>query len=430
MCLLESVLARTWTSADGSETFEGDLKSYDTENGTVSVVQAAGKEISFSRNKLSAADIAYAKKFGIGATFAADPVPITNSKIWMTATIGSSDAGALEYQFTETSGHPGATSSEWQVSPKYIDHDLTPGQSYSYTVTMRDKNGVIGNPSETKSIRLQKNPPVYLGGAFNMEEMGKANAEDWKKVRDFGPKLHIHPVGWRGKWAPLGAAVCPNFKTKSFLYENDMVDPRGGRDNFLEIAEVESQGMTCEAEFCNFDALEMLTDKDKIVADFLSMVSIPLQKKGIFCYLAFSPVSTGGIVARTPELLKDELWIRVAKECGADGIGLDFPLSYWKIEPYRNNMIAYIRSAKKNGMPVLYMASITSQQDIIDLEVMYADLKAADAMPDAWNMNMWHNGGGTPPHLTPEANSDGSPAGTITGAALWLYRKFETDSSQ
>ena len=51
--------ARTWTSADGSKTFEGDLQSYDPATGAVSVMLPDGKRMSFLRDKLAAADIAF-----------------------------------------------------------------------------------------------------------------------------------------------------------------------------------------------------------------------------------------------------------------------------------------------------------------------------------------------------------------------------------
>ena len=56
--------ARTWTSADGSKTFEGDLKTYDPATGTVGVTQPNGKALKFTQDKLSAADIAFLKEQG------------------------------------------------------------------------------------------------------------------------------------------------------------------------------------------------------------------------------------------------------------------------------------------------------------------------------------------------------------------------------
>jgi len=54
--------ARTWTSSDGSKTFEGELKSYDPATGTVGVTLANGKAMSFSQTKLSEADISFLKE--------------------------------------------------------------------------------------------------------------------------------------------------------------------------------------------------------------------------------------------------------------------------------------------------------------------------------------------------------------------------------
>ena len=53
---LGSASARTWTSADGSRRFEGELRSYNAEKGLVTVVLGNGQELRFTLDKLSAAD--------------------------------------------------------------------------------------------------------------------------------------------------------------------------------------------------------------------------------------------------------------------------------------------------------------------------------------------------------------------------------------
>ena len=52
---LGTMTARTWTSADGTKTFKGELKSYNEETGVVKVVKGF-REISFTVDKLSKAD--------------------------------------------------------------------------------------------------------------------------------------------------------------------------------------------------------------------------------------------------------------------------------------------------------------------------------------------------------------------------------------
>ena len=61
---LHSADARTWTSSDGVKTFEGELLSYDAASGKVSVTLANGKELTFTQDKLSEADITYLKEKG------------------------------------------------------------------------------------------------------------------------------------------------------------------------------------------------------------------------------------------------------------------------------------------------------------------------------------------------------------------------------
>jgi Carbohydrate esterase, sialic acid-specific acetylesterase len=65
--------ARTWTSADGTKTFEGDLKSYDPATGMVGVTLANGKAMNFNQSKLAAGDIAFLKEQGAVSPAAASP---------------------------------------------------------------------------------------------------------------------------------------------------------------------------------------------------------------------------------------------------------------------------------------------------------------------------------------------------------------------
>lgn len=67
--LLASIItspARTWTSSDGSKTFEGDLKSYDAESGKVSVL-VKGRPMEFTQDKLSADDLTFLSEWAAEA---------------------------------------------------------------------------------------------------------------------------------------------------------------------------------------------------------------------------------------------------------------------------------------------------------------------------------------------------------------------------
>lgn len=63
VAIIAGVQARTWTSADGSKTFEGELKSYDAETGKV-VVRSGARTMQFSQDVLSEDDIAWLKENG------------------------------------------------------------------------------------------------------------------------------------------------------------------------------------------------------------------------------------------------------------------------------------------------------------------------------------------------------------------------------
>lgn len=61
LLLTASAEARTWTSADGSKTFKGKVKSFDAETGTVKIIKTNGRVVAFNQSKLSEADIEYLK---------------------------------------------------------------------------------------------------------------------------------------------------------------------------------------------------------------------------------------------------------------------------------------------------------------------------------------------------------------------------------
>lgn len=70
--LLTNLQARTWTSSDGSKSFDGKLKSYDVETGTVIVI-VRGVKNTFTQDKLSEDDIAWLKENG------SKPAPVSRS---------------------------------------------------------------------------------------------------------------------------------------------------------------------------------------------------------------------------------------------------------------------------------------------------------------------------------------------------------------
>lgn len=83
MCLLlTGAPARTWTSADGARTFEGDLISYDPETGLVGVKLASGKAMELSTKALSEGDLNYLEKQGkVEAPYSRFVRPGANGKL-------------------------------------------------------------------------------------------------------------------------------------------------------------------------------------------------------------------------------------------------------------------------------------------------------------------------------------------------------------
>ena len=95
-------------------------------------------------------------------TFATAPAAIDATTIGMVATNATAATGPIEYYFAETSGNPGGDDSGWQTSPSYQDGGLTPGLTYSYTVTARDGLGNLTAPSAVASAMAETDvtPPA------------------------------------------------------------------------------------------------------------------------------------------------------------------------------------------------------------------------------------------------------------------------------
>jgi hypothetical protein len=64
LLFLGPATARTWTSADGAKTFEGELLSYQSASGAVKVRRADGRSLTFKQSHLSPADIEFLKQHG------------------------------------------------------------------------------------------------------------------------------------------------------------------------------------------------------------------------------------------------------------------------------------------------------------------------------------------------------------------------------
>ena len=85
-----SAYARTWTSSDGAKTFEGELKSYDSATGIVTVTMANGKAMKFQQDKLSAADVTFLKENGQPAA-----TPVATNKAEPAKSGAAADLGKM-----------------------------------------------------------------------------------------------------------------------------------------------------------------------------------------------------------------------------------------------------------------------------------------------------------------------------------------------
>lgn len=180
LLLLGSIsLARTWTSADGSKTFEGELVSYDEATGSVTV-DMKGRKMTFKKEILSEADIAFAKE--------------NASK-----TAATKDSGG------GSSAKPSGSLPDVLPDPDGKEADMSkPVQVF---ILMGQSNMLgFGNAGQLKGIAAEKYP--YLvddGGGWNVRKdvrnvffcMAQLKHNDWLSAENgngsgkFGPEIGI-----------------------------------------------------------------------------------------------------------------------------------------------------------------------------------------------------------------------------------------------
>ncbi len=152
--------ARTWTSADGKSTFEGDLIAYNAGTGDVTV-DRGGKQTTFKQQKLSEADIAFLKNKKTTADTtskpAESPTPTapTSTPVKNTALLAN---GKLDYTFTPL---PLVNGRPWLIKnfgPVGIGITIEKG------LVMKIKNVEVGSPSEKTGKLKQGDVIVSING--------------------------------------------------------------------------------------------------------------------------------------------------------------------------------------------------------------------------------------------------------------------------
>ncbi len=184
-CMLSLSFAqgRTWTSADGAKTFDGELQSYNPETGAVGVTLTGGKVMNFPQDKLSAADIAFLKEQGkIAAPVADKP---------------SADKAAANLKVRKLP----------DVLPDPDGKEADMSKPVQVFIMMGQSNMLgFGNPGPVKGVAATKYP--YLvddGGNWNVRKdvrntffcMAALRYNDWLTAENgngsgkFGPEIGI-----------------------------------------------------------------------------------------------------------------------------------------------------------------------------------------------------------------------------------------------
>jgi hypothetical protein len=191
--LLAGTHARTWTSSDGSKTFEGELVSYDPATGIVGVALRNGKVMNFNQDKLSEADTDFLK---IQGKMDAPPAEKTATSA------AKSSAGKIDVDpknlFKSIDGKPADMSKPVQVF-------ILMGQSNMLG---------FGNVGQLKGVAAEKYPYlVDAGGNWNVRKdvrnvffcMAALKYNDWMTAENGNGSGKIGPEIGIGNY--LGQAI-------------------------------------------------------------------------------------------------------------------------------------------------------------------------------------------------------------------------------
>ncbi len=92
-----------------------------------------------------------------------ESITVTNTSLNVTAVETTDDFSSIVYyRFNETTGNPGASSSDWQTSRYFLDEGLTPSTQYCYNVQYKDYNDNTGNESQDSCKCTLANIPTNL----------------------------------------------------------------------------------------------------------------------------------------------------------------------------------------------------------------------------------------------------------------------------
>jgi len=164
----------TVTAADASAIAGSYGTSCSTVDGEAVCLSSSTGSLSFAYNggftsshtfDMSVGDNAAPTNFGLASI-----TPDSTSQLTVTAQTAV-DAGSglslTPYVFTETSGHPGASSSNWQASTAFVDTGLSANTQYTYKVKARDETGNISAFSSTLSAYTLAPTPTNLTVTIN-----------------------------------------------------------------------------------------------------------------------------------------------------------------------------------------------------------------------------------------------------------------------
>ena len=306
-----------------------------------------------------------------------------------------------------------------------------------------------------RCIAQNRHPQIFVGSAFGLNQM--LNRSQWPYVAANADGFYNHTWGWSPprifpNHYPLFTAadqerLAANFAHKSALLEGGLdssqpsvpTSEAGTHWDHDTVQEMAKLGMNTPIVIVD-DILpdKAITPTPTVFTEqwqtFCNNNATNRYAPGMVSYVltaewAIEP--TGPITAAGWEWLRQDI---LASHCG--GMGFDGPVNFYApTDPvfrgakYVQTVHDTIRWVQQNGRKFVYLASpindSPSERWLQDFKENVQGLEDSDAEPDFYGIETYClNPAKDGPNvaLTPEKNTDGSPANTITGAAYYALK--------
>jgi hypothetical protein len=230
---------------------------------------------------------------------------------------------------------------------------------------------------------------VFVGSAW--QRAGIDLARGFQSAQSVG--YHVHPNGIQPlKDSGLWDQFTKQFGVRQFVFENDIEWLSLNNGMYPLIADISQEtGMALTGIHTNLPADRLVNETDIVIAELKKWLE-PAKQRGIPVHLLFQVASPEAIRPDVSSKLRNEdIWIRIAKESGMDGIALDHPAMHYAGNIGGANDIALrvAQTSKEAGLDFVWY--LNGASSVSDTNKLINDLKAKNIRVDNISVSHFEN---------------------------------------